>query len=145
MKARLHPSRQPDPYVAAAEAMPKKKRCRSRNVHHYGEAREFGIWLKQLRSAPGSHSPLRPPRPALPFPPSPVSEKFPRLIDEAIQHRLRVKLVYRDSGGAKTVRGVQPLRWGEGDLFVAHCELRGEERCFLLHRIVDCQIVPTVR
>ncbi len=76
-------------------------------------------------------------------PSEPPPAAYLQRIRQAMEGGLRLSIGYEDSEGRRTHRTVKPLTWSrEGELFVAHCELRGEERHFRVHRLLDCQIHP---
>jgi hypothetical protein len=131
MKRPRRPLHQPDPLVAAAESMPKRRRCGARNKHSYGPYK-----IQRFPKAP------RAPRPPSDFL-GKAQPAYVHRIAEAIRDGGRVGIVYRDAYGQLTKRHVRPRAWIEaGDLFVAHYELRGADRHFRVGRCLDCQCSP---
>lgn len=131
MKRPRRPCHQPDPLVTAAEAMPKHWRCRERNHHSYGNKFDWRDYR-----APRRPRPVRTEA-------TPVPQSFILRVAEGIRHGLRLMLVYEDAQGRITKRRIRPKHWTHpGDRFAAHCELRGEDRDFRVHRFLDCQLDP---
>lgn len=128
MKRPRRPLHVPDPLVAAAEAKPQHHRCRRRNVHHKPDnGYSFGPRVPRRTS----------------IEPQPVPPAYIHRVAEAILHGQRLMLVYEDYRGGVTKRHIVPKHWVEpGDRFTAHCELRGEDRDFRVHRFLDCQNAP---
>jgi DNA polymerase III epsilon subunit family exonuclease len=76
------------------------------------------------------------------MPVSPRESTLPLELEEALEQRKPVMMVYLDARGARTQRVIEPrtIRRFRGEvLLVAHCQLRGDRRTFKLDRIVELQ------
>jgi predicted DNA-binding transcriptional regulator YafY len=72
------------------------------------------------------------------------------LVNEALAHRLVIRLRYRGSDGTVTCRDVEPMGWlkargvEHGWYLVAWCRLREGVRGFRLDRIRNAEVLPEV-
>jgi DNA polymerase III epsilon subunit family exonuclease len=76
---------------------------------------------------------------------SPRESPLPLELEEALEQRKPVLMIYLDGRKAQTERVVQPLaiRRSRGELLlVAHCQLRDDRRTFKLDRIVELRRLP---
>lgn len=74
------------------------------------------------------------------LPATPRESLLPLELEEALDQRKPVRMVYLDARQSRTERVIEPMhiRRTHGELMlVAHCHLRGEQRTFKLERIVQ--------
>lgn len=74
------------------------------------------------------------------LPASPRESLLPLELEEALEQRKPVRMIYLDAQQSRTERVVQPMhvRRTHGELMlVAHCHLRGKQRTFKIERIVQ--------
>jgi DNA polymerase III epsilon subunit family exonuclease len=74
------------------------------------------------------------------LPASPRESLLPLELEEALEQRKPVRMIYLDAQQSRTERVIQPMhvRRTHGELMlVAHCHLRGEQRTFKIERIVQ--------
>lgn len=74
------------------------------------------------------------------LPASPRESLLPLELEEALEQRKPVRMIYLDAQQSRTERVVQPMhvRRTRGELMlVAHCHLRGKQRTFKIERIVQ--------
>lgn len=71
---------------------------------------------------------------------SPRESLLPLELEEALEQRKPVRMIYLDARQSRTERVIEPMhiRRTHGELMlVAHCHLRGEQRTFKIERIVQ--------
>jgi DNA polymerase III epsilon subunit family exonuclease len=74
------------------------------------------------------------------LPVTPRESLLPLELEEALEQRKPVRMIYLDARQSRTERVIQPMhiRRTNGELMlVAHCQLRGEQRTFKIERIVQ--------
>lgn len=74
------------------------------------------------------------------LPATPRESLLPLELEEALEQRKPVRMIYLDARETRTERVIQPMhvRRSHGELMlVAHCHLRGEQRTFRIERIVQ--------
>jgi DNA polymerase III epsilon subunit family exonuclease len=74
------------------------------------------------------------------LPASPRESLLPLELEEALEQRKPVRMIYLDARQSRTERVIEPMhvRRTHGELMlVAHCHLRGEQRTFKIERIVQ--------
>jgi DNA polymerase III epsilon subunit family exonuclease len=74
------------------------------------------------------------------LPATPRESLLPLELEEALEQRKPVRMVYLDARQSRTERVIEPMhvRRTHGELMlVAHCHLRGEQRTFKIERIVQ--------
>lgn len=74
------------------------------------------------------------------LPATPRESLLPLELEEALEQRKPVRMVYLDARESRTERVIQPMhvrRSGGELMLVAHCHLRGEQRTFKIERIVQ--------
>src|SRR5689334_14167910 len=70
------------------------------------------------------------------------SSKDPkRIIDKAIEHGYRVYLTYRDKEKNETKRIIKPIEWVDSYKLKAFCELKQDERYFVLSGIREISLI----
>lgn len=80
------------------------------------------------------------------FTPAPRARSLPLELDEALELRLPVLMVYLDARDQRTQRVIEPIhvkKLGGELLLVAHCQLRQAQRTFKVERIVSVTRVDT--
>lgn len=73
-----------------------------------------------------------------------TAEAFPtvttrEVVDNAMRSHRPIQIRYGDFYGNESSRAVTPMAWVDGDMFLAQCHLRHEERHFRLSRILQCE------
>lgn len=79
-------------------------------------------------------------------PPGAVDPAAAAVIRDAIRRERKVRITYRDAGGAPTARTIWPVAIGYFEavrVAVAWCELRAAFRHFRIDRIADIEALPT--
>jgi DNA polymerase III epsilon subunit-like protein len=79
-------------------------------------------------------------------PASPRESLLPLQLQEALDHRVPVKMEYLDADECRTERVVDPIeiRRRRGELIlIAHCHMRNDRRTFKLERIVQISAMET--
>jgi hypothetical protein len=74
------------------------------------------------------------------MPVSPKENPLPLELEEALEQRRPVLMIYLDARQMRTERVIQPLeirRTGGDMLLIAHCQMRDDRRTFKLDRIVE--------
>lgn len=74
------------------------------------------------------------------LPATPRESLLPLELQEALEQRRPVRMIYLDAMQSRTERVIEPMhvRRSHGELMlVAHCHLRGEQRTFKIERIVQ--------
>jgi DNA polymerase III epsilon subunit family exonuclease len=74
------------------------------------------------------------------MPVSPKENPLPLELEEALEQRRPVRMIYLDARQMRTERVIQPLeirRTGGDMLLIAHCQMRDDRRTFKLDRIVE--------
>lgn len=74
------------------------------------------------------------------LPATPRESLLPLELEEALEQRKPVRMIYLDARQSRTERVIEPMhvRRTHGELMlVAHCHLRGEQRTFKIERIVQ--------
>jgi DNA polymerase III epsilon subunit family exonuclease len=76
------------------------------------------------------------------LPISPKEDPLPLELEEALEQRRPVLMIYLDARQKRTQRTISPLkirRAGAELVLIAHCHLRGDQRTFKVERIVEMQ------
>jgi hypothetical protein len=74
------------------------------------------------------------------LPASPKEDPLPLELEEALEQRRPVVMIYLDARQKRTERTISPLkirRAGSEMVLIAHCHLRGDQRTFKVERIVE--------
>jgi DNA polymerase III epsilon subunit-like protein len=74
------------------------------------------------------------------LPATPRESLLPLELEDALEQRKPVRMIYLDARQSRTERVIQPMhvrRSGGELMLVAHCHLRGEQRTFKIERIVQ--------
>lgn len=75
------------------------------------------------------------------------AERMPRAIADALATARVLRIEYRDRGGERTRRDIEPLGYVESDgawVLIAWCRLRGGIRAFRIDRILDVTVTAEI-
>ncbi len=151
MKIPRHPPPRPDPFVAAAEAMPAKARRAGRNKirdQKLGNGRgNYGSYLHPKKRVSKCHAPCAAPRPSplrVQPPPTTMHNEDPDTLAlrESLERQMASgtpqEIIYFGGSQPGHLRAITPLRFCETrgrDYIIALCHQSGMEKTFRLDRI----------
>jgi DNA polymerase III epsilon subunit family exonuclease len=81
------------------------------------------------------------------LPVSPKEDPLPLELEEALEQRRPVLMIYLDARQQRTERMINPLRIrrsGNEMVLIAHCHLRGDQRTFKVERIVEMRRIEDI-